>query len=144
MLIVAGVWFMRRNIAVTITPSLLYTVFYLENGPVERIQRGDYVLFHLENPITQELGFDKAIKEAACVGGQTLVVDRKRYYCDGTYLGTAKEYSLKGERVENFKVSGVIPEGSYFVIGHHKDSFDSRYFGFVRKQEVERIAHPLF
>jgi type IV secretory pathway protease TraF len=28
-------------------------------------------------------------------------------------------------------------------MGHNKDSFDSRYFGFIRVGDVEKIAQPL-
>ena len=134
---------MHSRIAVTITPSLSHTVFYLESVTQGRIQRGDYVLFPLAHPVTQDLGFTRTIKEVACVGGQSLVVSGKDYYCDGMFLGTAKAYSLKGAKVKSFSFSGVIPKGFLFVIGHHKDSFDSRYFGLIREQDVEKIARPL-
>jgi conjugative transfer signal peptidase TraF len=143
LLIAAGVWFMHSRIAVTITPSLSHTVFYLDNVTQGRIRRGDYVLFPLAHPVTQELRFTRTIKEVACVGGQSLVVSGREYYCDGTFLGTAKAYSLKGEKVGNFAFSGVIPKGFLFVLGHHKDSFDSRYFGLIREEDVEKIARPL-
>ena len=127
----------------TITPSLSHTVFYLESVAQGRIQRGDHVLFPLTHPVTQELGFTRTIKEVACVGGQSLVVSGRDYYCDGTFLGMAKAYSLKGAKVGNFAFRGIIPKGFLFVMGHHKDSFDSRYFGLIREQDVEKIARPL-
>ncbi len=143
LLIAAGVWFLHRKIAVTITPSLSHTVFYLESVTQERIGRGDYVLFPLAHPVTQELGFTRTIKEVACVSGQVLITAGRDYFCDGTFLGTAKGYSLKGAKVENFAFSGVIPKGFLFVMGHHKDSFDSRYFGLIREKDVEKIARPI-
>jgi signal peptidase I/conjugal transfer pilin signal peptidase TrbI len=66
------------------------------------------------------------------------------YYCNGEFLGWAKEYSLKGERVENFVYDGVVPTGNIFVMGEHKDSFDSRYFGFIEAMDVAAIGHPVY
>jgi len=39
--------------------------------------------------------------------------------------------------------NGKVPEGTLFVSGQHRDSFDSRYWGFLDRKKVEAIAHPL-
>jgi type IV secretory pathway protease TraF len=139
----AGAWFVHRNIAVALTPSLRYTVFYLGDRHGEGIRPGDYVVFNLDHPVIAHLKIKKAIKEAVCVSGQVLTASDKDYYCNGRYLGMAKEFSHQGEKMENFIYDGVVPSGSLFVMGHHKDSFDSRYFGFIKVDDVEKIARPL-
>ncbi len=141
---VAATWFVPRHIAVTVTPSLRCRVFYLESGTVRELRRGNYVMFALDHPVTREFKIRKAIKEVVCVGGDRLFVSGKDYYCNGDRLGRAKGMSLRGARVDNFKYNGVVPAGSLFVMGHSKDSFDSRYFGFIRVGDVENIAHPIF
>lgn len=140
---VAGVLFIHYKIAVPLTPSLKYTIFYLREIKGDEIMPGNYVRFTLNHPTISSLKFKKTIKKAVCVGGQELTVVHKDYYCNGVYLGTAKEYSLKGEMVDNFKYNGIIPAGSLFVMGHSKNSFDSRYFGFIRMTDVEKVAIPL-
>jgi conjugative transfer signal peptidase TraF len=146
-LVVAFVLFAHRKIAVNFTPSLRYTVFYLKNRQGGEIRRGDYVLFTVDHPLIRdvinEVKIETLIKESVCIGGDVLTVSHKDYYCNGGYLGTAKDYSFKGERVDNFKYNGLVPLGSLFVMGHNKDSFDSRYFGFIRVGDVEKIARPL-
>ena len=87
----------------------------------------------------------KTTKKVGCVSGDSLSVKwKKHYYCNGTYLGYAKDKSIKGNPVENFIHNGIIPEGMLFVIGDHPDSYDSKYFGFLRKENVKAIAYPIF
>jgi signal peptidase I/conjugal transfer pilin signal peptidase TrbI len=138
----AFIWFAHRHIAITLTPSLRYTLFYLKSGPVQSIRQGEYVVFTLDHPITATMKIKKVIKEVVCTGGQVLTVSGKSYFCSGVYLGSAKEKSQGGEPVNNFSFNGKVPSGCLFVMGHSKDSFDSRYIGFVKTKEVEAMALP--
>jgi len=141
-------YFAHHKIAVSFSPSLRYTLFYLENRQGDKIWQGEYVLFTVNYPLVHDvmnaLKIKTAIKEAACVEGDLLVVSRKDYYCNGVYLGRAKDRSFKGAPVDNFKFNGIVPQGRLFVMGHTIDSLDSRYFGFIKVNDVARIAHPLF
>lgn len=129
---------------VTLSPSLRYRVFFLDKAPDKTIRRGEYLLLELSSKYIMDGKPFKATKQAACVEGDTLRVVGREYYCNDEYLGRAKDYSLKGEKLENFVYNGVIPEGRIFLFGQHRDSFDSRYFGFVMKEKIEAIAYPVF
>lgn len=149
-LVITGAMIPSR-FAVTLSPSLDYRVFFLSN--FSTFEKGDYVLFyvrseHIEKPTM-------AIKKIACDEGETLIaveIGNKSYFCvprfahwfNHEYIGTAKEYSLKGEKLESFAFNGKIPKGYAFVVGQHKDSYDSRYFGLVRKSEIKAKAYPIF
>jgi type IV secretory pathway protease TraF len=37
----------------------------------------------------------------------------------------------------------VLHDGEFFVIGDTPDSFDSRYFGVVRADQIEGVWRPL-
>lgn len=136
-------WFVHQHVAVALTGSLRYTLFYISDRANTPMRNGDYVVFTLDNPIVADLKVKRVIKEASCVAGQQLKEDHKEYFCNGYFLGKAKGTSLKGEKVENFKFNGIVPKGFLFVMGHSKDSFDSRYFGFISVDKVEKIAWPL-
>jgi signal peptidase I/conjugal transfer pilin signal peptidase TrbI len=85
------------------------------------------------------------MKILGCNEGDVLTVDTdKMYYCNGEYLVRAKDFSLKGEPLQHFVFNGTIPKGVMFVMGQHKDSFDSRYFGFVEKNRIMAKAYPIF
>ena len=134
----------HQRLAVTVTPSLRYKVFYLKDRSGSEIRRGEYVLFNLDHPVTRELSFKKTIKQVACASGDHLSVNDRDYYCNGLFIGRAKDLSLRNERVTNFAYSGEVPANSLFVMGHSMDSYDSRYFGFISSSDVEKMAYPLF
>ena len=134
----------HQRFAVTVTPSLRYKVFYLKDRSGSEIRRGEYVLFNLDHPVTRELSFKKTIKQVACASGDRLSVIDRDYYCNGLFIGRAKDLSLRNEQVTNFVYSGEVPSSSLFVMGHSRDSYDSRYFGFIGSNDIEKMAYPLF
>ena len=106
------------------------------------------------SPLIENNKPQKAIKRVGCAAGEVLFGKNGEFSCylpgndekpscDGTFLGKAKEFSLKGEKLPIFSYSGVVPEGKMFLIGSHKDSYDSRYFGFVNVKDILYVAHPV-
>ena len=136
---------MPSHLSFTMTPSLKYRLFWLNNYSAKNsIGKGDYVMFEFSTKYINNGQSIKAIKEVVCIPGDNLNVDNKKnYYCNGHYIGTAKDTSLTGVKVDNFRYTGTVPEGSYFVMGHIKDSFDSKYYGFIQRSRIEKIAYPI-
>lgn len=89
-------------------------------------------------------------KKIGCAPGETLKIAGDDYFCREEYLGKAKHYSKTGVPVKPFNPCGsvvceqVVPDGMYFVVGTHKDSYDSRYFGFVPKEKIVARVIPLW
>lgn len=144
-LLVAGT-LIPYKISVTLTPSLKHRVYWLIRNP-DKVMRGDYVLFR-HKELSARMGMKKSedvMKILGCNEGDLLTVDaEKKFYCNGEYLVRAKDISLKGEPLQHFVFNGTIPKGVMFVMGQHKDSFDSRYFGFVDKSRILAKAYPIF
>lgn len=143
--VVAGT-LVPRKIGITLTPSLDHRLFWVSRNPA-RVGRGDCVFF-VDPDLARKVGkpdvpnFFKIIR---CDEGDILYVDaEKRFFCNGAFLGIAKDYSRKGEKMRYFVFNGKIPRGSMFVMGEHRDSYDSRYFGFVDKSRVRARLYPLF
>jgi len=139
----AGYWFCSR-LVFSISPSLSHRVFVLDrSGRAPR--KGDYVIFRFASPLFETEKPLRLIKEVTCSPGNTLSVDvpNRFFFCDGNYLGVAKVITLKGANLSMFVFNGRVPEGMLFVSGQHKDSFDSRYWGFLDLKKVEAIAQPL-
>ena len=131
--------------SVTITPSLKHRVFFLKKTfDGSEIKKGDHVLFNMSTSYINNGKRFNAIKEVSCVSREYLTVKDKNYFCNGQFIGHAKDISLRGEPVNNFLFDGQIPEGMIFVTGSHKDSYDSKYFGFLRRKDVKAIAYPIF
>lgn len=133
-----------KRVSVTITPSLASRIYVLDRYPTKiSIKPNSYVLFTLDTGLMKDAKTNKVIKKVACTEGNTLTVQGFSYYCDGQYLGLAKEYTLDGKELDHFIFEGEIPEGKIFVFSNHADSYDSRYYGFVEKKDVLAIAHPM-
>jgi len=147
LLSIAGL--LPAHISVTLTQSLKHRVFFVIFNPDwNSIKKGDYIMFHMNKEIVRQFinkqDTDRTLKIVGCMGGSYLTVVNKDYYCDNEYLGKAKDVSLAGKPVNNYVFNGTIPRGNLFVIGQHKDSFDSRYFGFIHSGDVVAKAFPIF
>jgi signal peptidase I/conjugal transfer pilin signal peptidase TrbI len=141
---VAG-YLLCSRIAIAVSPSLSHRIFILDrSGRTPRTC--DYVLFTFSSPLYEEGKRHKAIKEVICREGERLTVDRlqRNFYCEGRYVATAKVASRKEKPLPLFVHNGAIPKGMLFVTGAHRDSFDSRYWGFLEEKTIEAIARPLF
>ena len=46
--------------------------------------------------------------------------------------------------MQYFAFNGKIPSDFMFVMGEHKDSYDSRYFGLKEKSRVRAKLYPIF
>jgi len=143
--VVAGTVIPRR-IGIILTPSLAHRIFWVSKDP-QQVGRGDYVFFE-DAELARKVGkpeHPNIFKIIRCDEGDTLTVDaEKRFFCNGEFLGAAKDYSLKGENMSHFVFNGKIPNGFMFVMGEHKDSYDSRYFGLKEKIRVRAKLHPIF
>ncbi len=136
--------FIAQRIAITTSPSLINRVFFLDNRPELKIEKGDYVLFTKSYSLINEGKPLRVIKKIACLEGDMFRNLGKKYYCNGEYLGMAKEESIQGEKLNNFLYDGEVPEVKLVVWGYSKDSLDTRYFGFLEREKVEAIAHPIW
>ena len=134
------------RIGIILTPSLAHRLFWVSKEP-EHVGRGDYVYFE-DAELARKVGkpeHPNIFKIIRCDEGDTLTVDAgKRFFCNGELLGVAKDYSLKGEKMQYFAFNGKIPKGFMFVMGEHKDSYDSRYFGLKEKSRVRAKLYPIY
>ena len=142
--------------AVTTTPSLNKRIFFIiKSKQIEKLKTGDYVMFSLlkskpESDLPPKLvrmikddGKDSEIKKIGCAAGEELKNIGNEFYCKNKLIAKAKEYSLGGERLKKFEFSGKIPKGNMFLVGDHVDSYDSRYFGFIKAKDIIATLYPL-
>ena len=76
--------------------------------------------------------------------GDTLRTEGATFYLNGERIAVARGHDSKGVAVTSFRFDGVIPADSYFVLGDGEKSYDSRYWGFVRKSWIVGRGFPLF
>lgn len=146
-----GMW-IPRQLTLSPTNSLAEHLFVLDKKvTVSEIKQKDIVRFLYGDAVTKKairhLHMPEAhlLKRVGCIAGQSLnVTAKKEYYCNGSYLGRAKDKTLAGETAKNFVWNGIVPPGEFFAVADHVDSYDSRYFGFVALSKIEAKAYPLF
>ena len=143
-LVIAGAGLIPSRISVTLSPSLKHRIFFIKQyTPGENIKTGNYVMFMLSAPHSKNGKPQKVMKKVGCSAGEELSQEGRDFFCNGGLLGTAKKFSLKGKKLAAFKYAGTVPKDKMFLVGDHKDSYDSRYFGFVDKKDILYVAYPI-
>jgi type IV secretory pathway protease TraF len=154
MLLLAGLGgsFLPGRISVTLTPSVKHRVWWLSSD-TSHVRHGQYVMFRLSHaslegmaiPDSVVIGEDiRAIKRVGCDEGEELKREGLDFFCGDEFLGRAKERSKNGAPLTPFPFSGRIPPGKVFLVGDNPDSFDSRYFGLVEKNNYLAWARSIF
>lgn len=128
------------------TDSVGYRLFYYRNHvKPDSLGNGDFVVFPVCSSYIPDCNPCNVIKKIGCAEGQHLYSTKTgAYFCEGRFLGVAKTKSKRGVAVDAFQFNGIVPANQFFATGGHKDSYDSRYFGFVDKGRVTGQAIPIF
>lgn len=116
-------------------PGLPYGHYLLQLGPVHR---RDVVVFVFPPDRTKDF-----IKRVIGVGGDTVEVKGKAVYVNGQKLDEPYAHYEDGESGTPRDDFGpvTVPDGKLFVMGDNRDrSYDSRFWGFVDRSDVEGRA----
>ena len=146
-----GLWLPGR-LNIVVSDSLSHRIFLIFKAPA-KIEIGDYLVFRYDNGhryldryIRKSLSdHDMLTKKVGCMPGDVLKVDKDAWFsCNGKPLGQALKTDSNGEILPLFVFNGVIPEDRYFMVGSNPRSFDSKYFGFIKKNEILYKAYPIW
>ncbi len=67
----------------------------------------------------------------------------KHVFVDGKHVAKATIMDKKHRSLPVWKGCKALKPSQYIVLGRHRDSFDSRYFGPIEKSQVVGTAFPL-
>lgn len=67
----------------------------------------------------------------------------KYVFVNGKFVVKAKIMDNKHRVLPVWKGCKALTSTQYFVLGHHRDSFDGRYFGSIEQRQVVGTAFPL-
>jgi len=110
--------------------------------PIREPKRGDVVIFKYPPDPSQDF-----IKRLVGMPGDVIEIRDKKVYVNGELYKEPKEIhtdpnilpASAGPRDQFGPVT--VPEGSYFMMGDNRDeSYDSRFWGFVKKEDILGIA----
>ncbi|MDR2054478.1 MAG: conjugative transfer signal peptidase TraF [Desulfovibrio sp.] len=125
------------------TPSLPKGIYRVVFGVPER---NDLVSFCLEGEFA-DLALERGYLEAgSCPSGLRPLLKRLAGL-PGDFVDPAtfpiRSVDSRGRSIPSALTPGVVPSGMAFVLADHPGSFDSRYFGFVPLESLQRIE-PVF
>lgn len=129
---------LNKQVTLVLTPSIDPTLLWKIEG---KPSRGEYATFNFQHDL---IGPENLVvtKKITCAPGDNLSIrEDVHFYCNELYLGEANLLDSEGEK--SIPVStwqGVIPENTYFFQGSHAASFDSRYFGLIQQDDVQRLT----
>jgi len=126
-----------QYVTITRTDSVKYNVFWEMEEQVPTL--GSYVRLPLWDA---SVGCNPCsiVKRIGCMPGDTLTNNGAKFYCNGKFLGKARE----DDRHQPFVFNGTVPPGQVFLVGDQEGSYDSRYFGFKPLADIEVVLRPLF
>jgi len=111
----------------------------------DRNIKNDYVVFEYNKMDYKNYHQGKLfIKKIGCNSGQHLLVTKDKALCDGKLIATILQKNGEGKILPHYEYNGTIPSDSFFALGEHYRSFDSRYFGIVNKQQIKNTARRIF
>ncbi len=144
LVLLSGAYLSGFRISFNVSGSLPHRVFLTVRGGEISCGPRSIGLFRLNvrNPYW-DYGTVFAKRFVGCPG-DTLRARGREFYLNGKRVAVASGHDSKGVAVSSFRFDGVIPAGSYFVLGDWERSYDSRYWGFVRKSWILGRGFPLF
>ncbi len=129
------------SLMINSTGSLGNFAFLVKRGVIPS-KIGEYAAFY--PPPNPYCGHKPFIKIIGGIGGDTVIANDGVYSIGELQIGVAKEFSLKGDKLDPGSV-GLIPPGQYFMYSPHKDSYDSRYsqMGLIPTDHIIGTAIPI-
>lgn len=121
-------------IKVNLTPSIDKGIYWVMPGVP--VMKGDDVAFYYQGSFFEKGA--ELLKHCVAMEGDS--IERRGHQVFINHFATPallKSMSLQGVPL-NPGPTGIVPKSHYYLLGDHKDSFDSRYdyVGFVHQDQV--------
>lgn len=143
------------NIHLNISSSLPYGAYYLQDKQ-DNITKGDIILFCLDEENSKLikdaniLAFGSCPYNLAPIGKKVIATSYDKVQIDDNYVAIngnienkSKRLKLKLKNYPKATFNRALKKGEYIVLSNHEDSFDSRYFGVVKIEQIKGILKPL-
>jgi type IV secretory pathway protease TraF len=76
--------------------------------------------------------------------GDAVILEGNHILINNTIVATVQAQDSQGLPLRPAALVNPIPTGHYFVTLPHPRSFDSRYIGLIRREDVIGVARPIF
>lgn len=132
------------NILLSNTSSLPYFLF-LKTPNKEDLKTGNIVTFiyGYKNYYKYRVG-QNFTKKIGCSQGEQLKTIDNQFFCNDKFIGVAALKDGVGNELEVKNYNEIVPSGKYFMIGTNPKSFDSKYYGYVDKNDILGVTYGIF
>lgn len=123
------------NITSSIKPGLYIMREYNRKLP---IKKGTFVIFSVpDKAVKNREYYQDFIKEVVGVYGDNIEVISNKIYINQEFKGYILEKDSYGNSIRTLKEGKQeIKENEYFVMGENPKSYDSRYWGAIKQQDI--------
>lgn len=84
------------------------------------------------------------VKRMACLPGERLNYRGSEFMCEDASIGKGiVKNELSGQEVKLYRWAGVVPPKKFFSVGMTRESYDSKYRGFVDSDWIVGKVYPL-
>lgn len=129
-------------LVLNLSPSMEKGIYLLKE--IDELKKGDVVVLNIPLNIRETIysrgylpkNIKTLLKEVVAVEGDKVHVTHNKLYINGEFKGEIAEVDSKGRELVSYVKDGVLKSGEVFLLGKGENSFDSRYFGVVKKNEI--------
>ncbi len=134
----------RKFIYINNTDSLPLGLYVLSN---EKIELGKYVVFSKPDNLNKIqrnwiLGNASFLKQISAIPGDTVCIQKNTVLINGKETGTVKTVDRNGEELPKILKNTFcrkLNKGEFWTATHHPNSFDSRYYGPVKIDQLKTV-----
>lgn len=144
-LLLAGILAHGSGLRFNPTPSLpkgVYRIVPASDFGQGDLAKGDFVSFCLQGEFSDLANERGYIQAGSCAGGLRPLLKRLAGL-PGDYIEAGslvvRSVDSQGRPMPSVLASGIIPSGMALVLADHEGSFDSRYFGLVPLDSLQRV-----
>lgn len=110
----------------------------------ESVAHGDYVFWKAYGPLSY-VKEDFVLKKVAGLPGDKLQISNQQVFINGAIVANGFGNAiLYAKKPKEFEKEEVIPAAHYFVIGTNVLSNDSRYWGYLPKEQIVGKGYRIY
>ncbi len=147
-LIISTLIYFKCNYVINVTPSLPRGIYRLEKP--ENLKQGDIILFDIDEDIKEMMAERKYIpnkktkllKTIGAFENNKIQILDEVLYIDMKNYGRILTCDMEGRKLPEIEIK--VEKGYFLALTNKNLSYDSRYFGQVRLEKIEKKAKLVY
>lgn len=142
--------YIYNNYCINISPSIPKGIYKLEE--VKEVKRGDIVYLEIpdnakpiiwgRNYLPKHITY--LIKYIRGVPQDLVEIKNEKIYINREFKGNIQSFDKEGNKLNSYLPKEyILQKDEYILLGTDNNSYDSRYFGVIKKEKILKIAHKI-